>query len=97
MSKVMFTHFASFMNDKNFWNNWTIQMSPEDDEKYFIESWAMTKSNSFPSTDLSKVSSYFDFSLTGVTLLSKGDSINWELDGEHISKFFHKWYRGEVR
>lgn len=92
MNKVPFMHFASFMNDKNFWNNWTIQMSPEDDERYFIESWAMSRA-----PNPAYASHFFDFTKTNVTLLSKSESINWELDGEHIGKFFNKWYRGEIR
>lgn len=91
MPKVPFAHFSSFMNDKHFWSNWTIQMSPDDDERYFIECWAMARSSG------SSTAQSFDFTKTNVILLSKSDFVSWELDGEHISKFFEKWYRGEVR
>lgn len=88
-ASVAFQHFAAFMNDKSFWSNWTIQMSPEDDEVYFIKSWAAARG------EQPLVSQTFDFSKTGITLLSKNRNINWELDGEHISKFFFKWLNGE--
>lgn len=85
---VPFPNFAAFMNDKTFWSNWTIQMSPQDDEIYFIKSWAAARGESLTPTT-------FDFSKTNVTLLSKQENINWEMDGEHIGKFFIKWTNGE--
>lgn len=87
MSKIATSRqFEAFIKDAEFWKNWELVVSHDENEDYFL--------NSYSDVHAGKPAKDFDFSKTSVTLLHVGGPNNM-YDGEHISYFFELWMKGE--